>query len=77
MIICNRRSAAFTVIELLVAVTIALVLSALLIAVTRSTLDLWRKVQDQSTANIQAKVAIDLISRDLNLSYFERLARRL
>ena len=77
MIICNRRSAAFTVIELLVAVTIALVLSALLIAVTRSTLDLWRKVQDKSTANIQAKVAIDLISRDLNLSYFERLARRL
>lgn len=70
MIICNRRSAAFTVIELLVAVTIALVLSALLIAVTRSTLDLWRKVQDQSTANIQAKVAIDLISRDLKSVIF-------
>ena len=65
MISRNRHAPAFTVIELLVAVTIAVVLAGLLIVVTRSTLDLWQKVQNHSTANIQAKVALDLISRDL------------
>ncbi len=70
MIMCSRRSSAFTVIELLVAVTIAVVLSGLLIAVTRSTLNLWKKVQDNSSANIQAKVALDLITRDLKAAIY-------
>jgi len=55
----------FTLIELLVAVSISVVLSGLLVVVTRDTLDLWRKAQDRSTANVQASVALNLLTRDL------------
>jgi type II secretory pathway pseudopilin PulG len=56
---------AFTVIELLVATAVAIVLAGILIAVTRSALNLWQKSQNRSAANIQAKVALDFIVRDL------------
>lgn len=60
-----RATPAFTLLELLVAVTLALGLAGLLIVVTRNTLELWQKAQDRSAVNIQAKVALDLLVRDL------------
>jgi type II secretory pathway pseudopilin PulG len=66
----SRKSAAFTVIELLVAVAITVVLAGLLIAVTRSALNLWQNTQDSSTANVQAKVALDFLVRDLQAAIY-------
>jgi|GEM_PF-769870 len=54
----------FTLIELLVAVSISVVLAGLLIVVTRNTLDLWRKAQDRSVANVQAQVALNFLVSD-------------
>ncbi|WP_197456958.1 PulJ/GspJ family protein [Cephaloticoccus capnophilus] len=55
----------FTLIELLVAVSISAVLAGLLVVVTRNTLDLWEKAQDRSFANVQASVALNLLTQDL------------
>lgn len=65
-----RNSRAFTVIELLVAVAVAVVLAGILIAVTRTALDLWQKTQNQSAANVQAKVALDFLVRDLQAAIY-------
>ncbi|MCP5530913.1 MAG: hypothetical protein H7A44_10780 [Opitutaceae bacterium] len=70
MIARNRVLRAFTVIELLVAVAVAVVLAGILIAVTRTALDLWQKTQNQSAANVQAKVALDFLVRDLQSVIF-------
>jgi len=65
-----RKQDGFTLIELLVAVSISVLLAGLLVVVTRDTLDLWRKAQDRSAANVQASVALNLLSRDLqNMLY--------
>ncbi len=55
----------FTLLELLVAVTITLLLAGLTLAVTTGTLSLWRRTQDNYTAGTQAKLALDLVARDL------------
>ena len=65
MNLSSIQKRAFTVIELLVATAVAIVLAGILIAVTRSALNLWQKSQNRSAANIQAKVALDFIVRDL------------
>jgi hypothetical protein len=56
---------AFTLLELLVAVAITLLLAGLMLAVTTGTLNLWRHSQDNSTMSAQAKLALDLLERDL------------
>ncbi|MDI1250773.1 MAG: prepilin-type N-terminal cleavage/methylation domain-containing protein [Lacunisphaera sp.] len=55
----------FTLLELLVAVTITLLLAGLTLMVTTGTLNLWRRTQETFTAGTQAKLALDLIERDL------------
>lgn len=59
------KRAGFTVIELLVAITITVVLAGLLISVTSGALDVWQRTQTRLTMNAQVKVAMDLIARDL------------
>lgn len=61
----GSRSNGFTLLELLVAVTITLVLAGIMLAVTTGTLSLWRRAQDNFSANTQAKLALDMIERDL------------
>lgn len=59
------KNAGFTVIELLVAITITVVLAGLLISVTSGALDVWQRTQSRLTMNAQVKVAMDLLARDL------------
>jgi len=66
----TRKQDGFTLIELLVAVSISVLLAGLLVVVTRDTLDLWRKAQDRSAANVQASVALTLLSRDLQSTFY-------
>ncbi|MBI2497849.1 MAG: prepilin-type N-terminal cleavage/methylation domain-containing protein [Opitutae bacterium] len=55
----------FTLLELLVAVVITLVLAAVMLAVTTGTLNLWRRTQDNAAVSAQARLALDMIERDL------------
>jgi prepilin-type N-terminal cleavage/methylation domain-containing protein len=68
----NRESSGrgFTLLELLVAVTITLLLAGLTLAVTVGTLDHWRRTQDTFTAGAQAKLALDLLERDLQAAIY-------
>jgi prepilin-type N-terminal cleavage/methylation domain-containing protein len=62
--------AAFTLIELLVAMFIALILAGLLLSIVRVTLTLGQRTQDNLSAAVQAKLAFDLLERDLQSALF-------
>jgi prepilin-type N-terminal cleavage/methylation domain-containing protein len=60
----------FTLLELLVAVTISLGIAAAMVVVTTSTLAFWRRAQDAFTTGAQAKLALDFLERDLQAGIF-------
>lgn len=55
----------FTLIEILVAVLVALVLTGTILAVTTGVLNLWRRTQDNFTTGAQARLVLDFLERDL------------
>ncbi|MCF7688057.1 MAG: type II secretion system GspH family protein [Cephaloticoccus sp.] len=61
----RRQHAGFTLVELLVAITVTVVLAGLLIAVTSGALNIWQRAQSRLTMNSQVGVALDLLTRDL------------
>ncbi len=63
---------AFTLLELLVAVTITLVLAGLMLAVVTNTLGLWHRTQDIASTGTQAKLTLDLLARDLQAAVFRK-----
>lgn len=66
----RERTLGFTVIELLVAVAVTVVLAGILLTVTRSALDIWGRSLNQSASSVQAKVALDLLIRDLHSAIY-------
>lgn len=68
----RETSEAFTLLELLVAVTLTLGIAVVMLAVTSSTLSFWRRTQDKFTTTSQAKLALDLLERDLQAGVFRR-----
>lgn len=62
----------FTLLELLVAVTITLLLAGITLAVTTGTLSLWRRTQDTFSTGTQGKLALDLLERDLQAAVYRR-----
>lgn len=62
----------FTLLELLVAVSITLMLAVLLLSVVTSTLRLWQSTQDRFSTASQAKLVFDLVERDLQAAVFRR-----
>ena len=69
-----RRETGFTLLELLVAVTITLLLAGILLSVTTSTLTIWRRAQDNFSSGAQAKLALDLLERDLQAAIHRKTA---
>src|SRR5450759_3925443 len=67
-----RKDAGFTLLELLVAVTITLILAGLMLTVVTSTLNLWQRTQNSFTTSAQAALALDLIERDLHAAVFRQ-----
>ena len=61
----TRPAQGFTLLELLVAVTITLVLAGLMLAVVTGTLNLWHRTQSGFSTATQAKLALDMVERDL------------
>ncbi|MDB6166704.1 MAG: hypothetical protein JWQ83_1844, partial [Lacunisphaera sp.] len=66
------RRQGFTLLELLVAVTITLLLAGIMLALTTGTLNLWRHTQDNFSAGTQARLALDMIERDLQTASWRR-----
>ena len=56
--------------ELIVAITIALLLVAVMLSVTQSTLKLWHRAQSVFTSDIEAKLVLDAVERDLHAAIF-------
>ncbi len=65
----------FTLLELLVAVAITLVLAGLMLTVVMNTLNLWHRIQDNFSTAIQAKLALDMVERDLQAAVSRRDGR--
>ena len=65
-----NSSRAFTLLELLVAAAITLLLAGLMLAVTNGTLALWHRTQDSFSSSTQARLALDLLERDLQAGVF-------
>jgi len=63
---------AFTLLELLVAMTITLILAGLMLAVLTNTLRLWQRTQEDFSASSSASLALDLIERDLRAAVFRK-----
>lgn len=61
----TRPALGFTLLELLVAVTITLVLAGLMLTVVTGTLNLWQRTQDGFSTAAQAKLALDMVERDV------------
>jgi prepilin-type N-terminal cleavage/methylation domain-containing protein len=65
---------AFTLLELLVAVTITLLIAGLMLSVTSGTLALWRRSQSANTQAITAKRVFALLEQDLQAAVHRREA---
>ena len=68
--IYRGKTRAFTLLELLVAAVITLLLAGLMLAVTTGTLALWHRTQDSFSTSTQARLAFDLLERDLQAGVF-------
>jgi len=66
----------FTLLELLVAVTITLVIAGLMLAVTTNVLDLWRRSQASHAQATAARQVFDLLEQDLQSAVRRRDANR-
>jgi type II secretory pathway pseudopilin PulG len=66
----KSRRHAFTLLELLVAVVLTLGMAAAMLSVTLNALRLWRSAQGKVTGTAQARLALDLIERDLQAGIF-------
>lgn len=67
---------AFTILELLVAVTITLFVAALMLAVTTGVLNLWRRTQAELAQAAAAEQVFDLLEQDLQSAIWRRDANR-
>ncbi len=66
----SRHLQSFTLLELLVAVSITVLLVGLILAVTTGVLNLWRRTQGGFGAGAEAKLALDLLERDLQAALY-------
>lgn len=67
---------AFTLLELLVAVTITLLIATLMLAVTAGVLNSWRRTQAAHTQATAAKQVLDLLEQDFQSAVHRRDANR-
>lgn len=71
-----RNCLAFTLIELLIAVAITVLMSAIMVRVTAQVLEIWQQTQNRHAQLVAAKQVLDTIERDLQTLVWRRDATR-
>ena len=66
----NTAKRAFTLIEIMVATVIMVVLVGLVIQITSEVLKVWTRSSGKLAANAEARIAMDLITQDLETAVF-------
>ena len=66
----NKAKRAFTLIEIMVATVIMVVLVGLVIQITSEVLKVWTRSSGKLSANAEARIALDLITQDLETAVF-------
>lgn len=66
----KKRRSAFTLIEIMVASVIMVVLVGLVIQITSEVLNVWNRSSGKLAANAEARIAMDLLTQDLETAVF-------
>lgn len=66
----RQRCKAFTLIEIMVATVIMVILVGLVIQITSEVLKVWNRSSGKLAANAEARIAMDLITQDLETARF-------
>ena len=66
----NKAKRAFTLIEIMVATVIMVVLVGLVVQITGEVLKVWSRSSGKLAANAEARIAMDLITQDLETAVF-------
>ena len=72
----RRGWSAFTLLELLIAVTITLIIAGLMLTITTNALELWRRQQAAQAQAASARQILDLLERDLQTAIHRRDGNR-
>lgn len=62
--------AGFTLVEILVATAVLVLLAGLVVQITTRVLEVWSRSSGKLSANAEARVAMDLLTRDLEAAFF-------
>ena len=60
----------FTLIEIMVATVVMVIMVGLVVQITSEVLKVWTRSSDKLSANAQARIALDLITSDLETAVF-------
>ena len=66
----KSSSLGFTLIEIMVATVIMIILVGLVVQITSSVLQVWNKSSGKLAANAEARIAMDLLTQDLETAVF-------
>lgn len=66
----QKKRSAFTLIEIMVATVIMIILVGLVIQITSEVLKVWNRSSGKLAANAEARIALDLITQDLETAVF-------
>lgn len=72
----DKRRSAFTLIEIMVATVIMVVLVGLVIQITSEVLKVWNRSSGKLAANAEARIALDLLTQDLETAVFRNNGMR-
>jgi prepilin-type N-terminal cleavage/methylation domain-containing protein len=72
----QKSKKAFTLIEIMVATVIMVVLTGLVIQITSEVLKVWNRSSGKLSANSQARIALDVLTQDLETAVFRNNGMR-
>lgn len=68
----TKKTSAFTLIEVMVATVIMVILVGMVITITGRVLDVWTKSSGKLSANAEARIALELLTQDLETAVFRK-----
>ncbi|MEC7235542.1 MAG: prepilin-type N-terminal cleavage/methylation domain-containing protein [Verrucomicrobiota bacterium] len=72
----RKYQSAFTLIEIMVATVVMIVLTGLVIQITSEVLKVWNRSSGKLSANAEARIAMDLLTQDLETAVFRNNGQR-